>query len=409
LREDHQYRIHDRSEEAAAKFDKLAGSLFSFFRGTALLFYRDMAGEDAWMPTVLTLGDVHPENFGVMPSADNSPIFGVNDFDEAYYAPFTWDLKRGATGFLVAAKEEGVGRKKRRKIARKLVRGYLDGVEDFARQASEVDHQMRIDNSPELIRDLLEDAREDRAEWLTDYVGDKRRRFAADDEIVPVTSRVDEFAEVVARYAADHVHDLPERAGDLTLKDVAERKGAGTASLGLPRYYLLFEGPSRDGRDDFVLEMKQARRSALAGLVPPSGYERRGHADRVLNAQMVQLVGGDPFYGTVEFGGASFLVRERSPFKDDIDLDDLSKSQWRTYAKVCGRALAQAHALADDSGDIEHDIEPQILDAVGDRALFVDDIVRYAEEAAVRLERDHEHFRRDHALGAFRIVDRVYR
>lgn len=48
-----------------------------------------MAGDDAWMPTVLTLGDVHPENFGVMPNADNVPIFSVNDFDEAYYAPFT--------------------------------------------------------------------------------------------------------------------------------------------------------------------------------------------------------------------------------------------------------------------------------------------------------------------------------
>ncbi len=89
LREDHHDRIAQHSEGAAAKFDKLAGSLYSFFRGTCLLFYRDLAGEDAAMPTVFALGDVHPGNFGVMPSADNVPIFGVNDFDEAYYAPFT--------------------------------------------------------------------------------------------------------------------------------------------------------------------------------------------------------------------------------------------------------------------------------------------------------------------------------
>ena len=55
------------------------------------------------MPAVFALGDVHPANFGGMPSADNVPIFGVNDFDEAHYAPFTWDLKRGAVGFLLAA------------------------------------------------------------------------------------------------------------------------------------------------------------------------------------------------------------------------------------------------------------------------------------------------------------------
>ena len=55
IREDHQRRIASRDAEAEAKFDKLAGSLYSFFRGTSLLFYRDLAGEDAWMPTVLTL------------------------------------------------------------------------------------------------------------------------------------------------------------------------------------------------------------------------------------------------------------------------------------------------------------------------------------------------------------------
>ena len=123
VREDHQTRIESGDEDAGAKFDKLAGSVFSFFRGTALLFYRDMAGEDPWMPTVLALGDVHPENFGVMPNADNVPIFGVNDFDEATYAPFTWDLKRGATGFMLAAEEDRRLRPQaQRKIARRFVR-----------------------------------------------------------------------------------------------------------------------------------------------------------------------------------------------------------------------------------------------------------------------------------------------
>ena len=75
LREDHEQRVAHHSEDALT-VDKLAGSLYSFFRGTSLLFYRDMAGEDALMPTVLCLGDVHPEDFGVMPSADNVPCFG---------------------------------------------------------------------------------------------------------------------------------------------------------------------------------------------------------------------------------------------------------------------------------------------------------------------------------------------
>jgi hypothetical protein len=36
---------------------------------------------------------------GIMPNADGVPFFGLNDFDEAAYAPFSWDVKRGAVGF----------------------------------------------------------------------------------------------------------------------------------------------------------------------------------------------------------------------------------------------------------------------------------------------------------------------
>jgi uncharacterized protein (DUF2252 family) len=236
LREDHRNRIARRSEGAAAKVDKLAGSVFSFFRGTCLLFHRDMAGEDATMPTVFALGDVHPGNFGVMPSADNVPIFGVNDFDEAQYAPFTWDLKRGAVGFLLAAEEEG---------------GH---------------------------------------------------------------------------------------------------------------------GPSRQ--------------RAIARV------------------QRTQLVNADVFYGAVEFEDRSYVTRERSPFRDDVDLDDLSKKEWKADARICGRAFAHAHALADEAGDVE----PQIVAAIGPPDLFVDDGLRFAEEAAARVRADHEHFRADHALGAFRTM-----
>ncbi len=411
LREDHQERIASRSEEAQEKFDKLAGSVFSFFRGTSLLFYRDLAGEDAWMPTVLALGDVHPDNFGVMPSADNVPIFGVNDFDEADYAPFTWDLKRGAVGFVLAVEEKGgYGVKHQRKAVRRFARGYLEGIKQYASDRNESQGQFRLDNAPPLIAELIDGALTDRSRWLAEkYLDEFGRGFRTDDELVPVSSRRAEFQEAIDGFAAERRDSLPERAGAMRVKDVCERRGQGTASLGLTRYYVLIEGPRQDGTDDLVLELKQARRSALAGLVPPSGYAVDGHADRIVHAHEVQLVRGDVFYGGLELEGTSFLVRERAPYRDSADLDDLSKSQWRDYAQVCGRALAQAHALSDDSGRLEHDVEPEILAAIGPEKLFVDDLLRFAEEAAERVRTDHELFRADHALGAFGRVDLAYR
>ena len=314
IREDHETRIAEHDNDAAAKFAKLHGSLFSFFRGTCLLFYRDMAGEDADMPTVLTLGDVHPENFGVMPSVDDVPIFGVNDFDEAFYAPFTWDLKRGAVGFMIAAAEEGdQGRKKQRRIAGAFVRGYVEAMRGYAADATEQEEQMREDNAPRLIRKLIHHAaKEKRSAWLDrKYHDEHRRGFRADDEHVPVTSRVAEFQAALDAFVVDNDIDVPARTAGMKVKDVCKRLGQGTASLGLPRYYLMIEGPEGDGSDDVLLEFKQARRSALAGLAPPSDFVMDGQAERISHAQGVFLVGGDRFYGAAELDGMSFMVRER--------------------------------------------------------------------------------------------------
>ncbi len=411
IREDHRVRIANRNDEAEAKFAKLAGSLFSFFRGTCLLFYRDLAGEDAWMPTVLTLGDVHPENFGVMPSVDNVPIFGSNDFDEAFYAPFTYDLKRGATGFMIAAAEIGDhGGKRQRKIAAAFVRGYLEALKTYARETTEHDEQLRHDNAPAIVADLIADAQRDRSAWLrTKYLDEYGRGFRTTSQHVPVSRRVPAFQEALDRFVAENDVEVPPRTPGMRVKDVCLRLGQGTASLGLPRYYLLIEGPNADGTDDVILEFKQARRSALAGLVPPSDFVVDGNAERISHAQGVHLVRGDRFYGAVELDGLSFMVRERAPYRKSLDLSDLGKKQWSQYAAICGRSLAHSHAMSDEGGLVDHDIEPEILAAIGAEELFVDDIVRFAGEACDRLRADHEHFRADHGLGAFRTIDHVYR
>ncbi|MQA32239.1 DUF2252 domain-containing protein [Modestobacter roseus] len=411
VREDHETRIATGDLEARAKFDKLAGSVFQFFRGTNLLFYRDLVGEDSRLPTVLALGDVHPGNFGVMPSSDNVPIFSVNDFDDAYYAPFTWDLKRGAVGFMLGAEEKGdLSRKKQRAVARRFVQGYVDGIASYAADGREQTEQLRLDNAPPLIADLISSTLEtSRTEWLAGLLDETRRGFRTDEELVPVRSRREEFQGIVDRFIAENEVRVPERAGRMQVKDVAERRGAGTASLGLTRYYVLIAGVQDDGTDDLLLEFKRARRSALAGLVPPSGYEVDKQGDRIRHAQRVHLVDGDVFYGSVDIDGLSFMVRERAPFRDDISLGSLSTGDWKDYAEICGKVLAHTHAMSDESGNIDYDVEPAILDAIGGRELFIDDILRFAEEAADRVRQDHEYFVADHELGAFQNVDVVYR
>jgi uncharacterized protein (DUF2252 family) len=76
------------------KYAEMETDAFSFFRGTAHLFFRDWpldtALDDA--PLVWVCGDLHLENFGSFHGDDGRAYFDVNDYDEAALASASWDL-----------------------------------------------------------------------------------------------------------------------------------------------------------------------------------------------------------------------------------------------------------------------------------------------------------------------------
>src|SRR5205085_10002425 len=93
------------AEGFRTKFRKMAADPFAFYRGSACLFYADMAQArdrrrdhraDDRTSRVWIHGDLHAENFGTYMNSEGVLVFDVNDFDEAYVGPFSWDLKRFA-------------------------------------------------------------------------------------------------------------------------------------------------------------------------------------------------------------------------------------------------------------------------------------------------------------------------
>jgi uncharacterized protein (DUF2252 family) len=79
--------------------------VFPFFRAT---FYRWMqvwpetCSDLVSAPKVLSIGDLHVENFGTWRDKEGRLIWGVNDFDEAYPLPYTNDLVRLAASAEIA-------------------------------------------------------------------------------------------------------------------------------------------------------------------------------------------------------------------------------------------------------------------------------------------------------------------
>ncbi len=117
------------------KHERMAESEFSFFRAT---FYRwlqvweEVCAELRRVPHLLSVGDLHVENFGTWRDTDGRLVWGVNDFDEACIYPYTMDLVRLATSALLAARENRLTMSPRAS-AESILTGYERGMEQGGR------------------------------------------------------------------------------------------------------------------------------------------------------------------------------------------------------------------------------------------------------------------------------------
>jgi uncharacterized protein (DUF2252 family) len=91
------HRIRVIKGDLRKKHEAMAHDAFSFLRATfyrwAQLFPRLCPGLNG-APFVLSVGDLHVENFGTWRDIEGRLVWGVNDFGEAFPLPYTADLTR---------------------------------------------------------------------------------------------------------------------------------------------------------------------------------------------------------------------------------------------------------------------------------------------------------------------------
>jgi hypothetical protein len=108
---------------------------FSFLRAT---YYRwaqlfpELDAATSRAPSVLSVGDLHLENFGTWRDALGRLAWGINDFDEVYPLPYTNDLVRLAASALVAIEEDHI-RITTKAACRAILDGYREGIETNGR------------------------------------------------------------------------------------------------------------------------------------------------------------------------------------------------------------------------------------------------------------------------------------
>ena len=90
------------AELVPIRTERMAASPFTFYRGTAALMAADLARSPQTGLQVGSCGDAHVSNFGLYASPQRTLVFDLNDFDEAAWAPWEWDLKRLVTSVVIA-------------------------------------------------------------------------------------------------------------------------------------------------------------------------------------------------------------------------------------------------------------------------------------------------------------------
>jgi uncharacterized protein (DUF2252 family) len=386
------------------KFRKMAQDPFSFYRGSACLFYADVAGADdryadERTSRVWIQGDLHAENYGTYVNDAGILVFDVNDFDEAYLGHFTWDLKRMAAslavlGFLKALSDETIAT-----MIEAYAKAYVEQVETFHHGEEDEEFRLTLENTDGALHEVLQQARQ-KTRWhmleATTHVVGHERVFKETSAARALED--DEREEVLEAYAG-YLKTIPDQkrqhSVSYDVKDVVGRIGFGIGSAGLPAYNLLVEGRSQALENDVVLSMKQGNVAAPSRVVDDdritSYFEHPGHRTAV--SQRALQAHADPWLGWCELRGKGQVVQEISPYEADLSWDDLADpDELLPLLRFLGQATAKIHCVS-DAGSAEELVDFQTEEAI--EAVLDDDFASELTEFGTSYG---EQAREDHRL-----------
>jgi uncharacterized protein (DUF2252 family) len=381
------------------RYSRMMASPFAFMRGSAIVMACDLASTPRTGIQAQLCGDAHLSNFGAYASPERALLFDVNDFDETLPGPWEWDVKRLAASFVVAGRENGFDAADCREAAQASVASYRQRMAEFSEMGELEVWYSRV--SEEEVRGMLSDARTKKktAKKLSKTVRKARsrdslqalskltrvvdgRRMINDDP--PLLERIPEEDEIRAQVYAileSYKRTLQEDRRHLLDRYLfvdAARKVVGVGSVGTRAYVVLLEG--RDENDPLFLQVKEAGASVLEGYVKSNTHEHHGH--RVVAGQRLMQAASDIFLGWLRGRvGHDFYVRQLRDMKGSAKIENFTPGELALYARICGWALARAHAR---SGD-----RMQIAAYLGKSERFDNAIADFGEAYADQTEQDH--------------------
>ena len=350
---------------------RMAASAFGFFRGAAAVMAWDLGRTPDTGITVQACGDAHLVNFGIFATPERHLVFDVNDFDETMPGPWEWDIKRLAASIVVAGRANGFDADENDQAVRAAVGTYRERMFEVATMRTldvwyarvDVDEVLTMFEAMVTTADGMKIAQKTVAKArthdtmhavtkLTEVVGGVRRIVDHPPLIdhVALANAEDQIRALYEGYLATLAPELQLLMNRFRVVDVA-RKVVGVGSVGTRCWIALFEGGADD--DPLLLQIKEAQPSVLEKELHVDSIYRH-HGERVVHGQRLMQAASDLFLGwsTNPTTGVQYYWRQLHDMKGSADVPAMSSIQLTNYGRICGWALARAHARSGDAAQI---------------------------------------------------------
>jgi uncharacterized protein (DUF2252 family) len=398
-------------ELISIRHGRMLVSPFTFYRGAAGIMAGDLATTPRSGLDVQLCGDAHLSNFGVFTAPDRRQVFDINDFDETFPGPFEWDVKRLAASFAVAGRDRGFRKRARRQVVTSASRGYREemrrlaaarsmdawyeriGLDALEQYRSQVDTKVARNFDKARAKAQRKDSLRALAKLTRKQDGELRiisdpPLIVPIEELVP-TGRLEEVEAtlegLVEQYRSTLQPDIRTLADRYRFVHVAH-KVVGVGSVGTRCWIVLMLG--RDANDPLFLQVKEAGPSVLAPFASGGRYKHQGR--RVVEGQRLMQAASDILLGwltaveVLDGGRRDFYVRQLWDGKGSAQIESMTPNTMGLYGRLCGTALARAHARSGDRAAIASYL------GGGDR--FDEAMGDFAEAYAHQNERDYEAF-----------------
>jgi uncharacterized protein (DUF2252 family) len=351
---------------------RMMASPLAFYRGAARLMAADLAAATPSSGLIVQLcGDAHLANFGVYASPERQLVFDINDFDETLPGPWEWDVKRLATSFMVACREQHYDSATCDSITQQAVAGYRTGMREAAAMGTldvwydhlTTDKLLTAEEwsqrpAPRRVAEFEQRARTHDSLQALDALAveeDGQFHIRSDPPVLLPLREIREIgdpATVLATVQATY-ESYKRTIGDdrrvvldrFQPVDVAH-KVVGVGSVGTRCFIMLLEG--RDSDDPLFLQVKEAGPSVLEEHLGAGRYTN--HGQRVVEGQRLTQAVSDILLGWTrdDLAGVDYYVRQLRDWKGSVNVARLTPIEVAGYAYMCGWTLARGHARSGD-------------------------------------------------------------